>query len=110
MRIYVENKLPEPTSHALARRPLPNGMDGVAGLTQPHIEPGETFKYEFTVRQHGTHMYHPHFDEMVQQSMGMMGFLIFHPRSAAAPHRSRLRHLPERVVHQARAPPRPTPR
>ena len=26
-------------------------------------------------------MYHPHFDEMVQQSMGMMGFLIFHPRN-----------------------------
>jgi hypothetical protein len=56
-------------------------MDGVSGLTQPRIEPGQTFKYEFTVRQHGTHMYHPHFDEMVQQSMGLMGFLIFHPRT-----------------------------
>jgi hypothetical protein len=80
VRILVTNKLPERTSvhwHAVL---LPNGMDGVAGLNQRRIEPGQTFKYEFVVRQHGTHMYHPHFDEMVQQSMGMMGFLIFHPR------------------------------
>jgi manganese oxidase len=80
LRIYVENRLPEPTSIHWHGVVLPNGMDGVAGLTQRRIEPGETFKYEFRVRQHGTHMYHPHFDEMVQFSMGMMGFLIFHPR------------------------------
>ena len=80
VRMYVENRLPEPTSVHWHGVLLPNGMDGVAGLNQPRIEPGETFKYEFTVRQHGTQMYHPHFDEMVQQSMGMMGFLIFHPR------------------------------
>ncbi|MDQ5870688.1 MAG: copper oxidase [Acidobacteriota bacterium] len=80
VRMYVENRLPEPTSVHWHGVLLPNGMDGVAGLNQRRIEPGETFKYEFTVRQHGTQMYHPHFDEMVQQSMGMMGFLIFHPR------------------------------
>jgi manganese oxidase len=80
VRIYVENRLPEPTSVHWHGVLLPNGMDGVAGLNQRRIEPGETFKYEFQVRQHGTQMYHPHFDEMVQQSMGMMGFLIFHPR------------------------------
>ena len=80
IRIYVENRLPEPTSVHWHGVLLPNGMDGVAGLNQRRIEPGETFKYEFQVRQHGTQMYHPHFDEMVQQSMGMMGFLIFHPR------------------------------
>jgi FtsP/CotA-like multicopper oxidase with cupredoxin domain len=82
VRIYVENRLPEPTSMHWHGVILPNGMDGVVGL-QRRIEPGETFKYEFTVRQHGTHMYHPHFDEMVQQAMGMMGFLIFHPRRPA---------------------------
>ena len=80
VRIYVENRLPEPTSVHWHGVLLPNGMDGVTGLNQPRIEPGQTFKYEFTVRQHGTQMYHPHFDEMVQFSMGMMGFLIFHPR------------------------------
>ena len=81
VRIYVENRLPEPTTVHWHGVLLPNGMDGVAGLNQPRIEPGQTFKYEFTVRQHGTQMYHPHFDEMVQFSMGMMGFLIFHPKT-----------------------------
>ena len=81
VRLYVENRLPEPTSVHWHGVILPNGMDGVAGLNQKSIEPGETFRYEFTVRQFGTQMYHPHFDEMVQQSMGMMGLLIFHPRN-----------------------------
>jgi FtsP/CotA-like multicopper oxidase with cupredoxin domain len=80
VRIYLENRLPEPTSMHWHGVILPNGMDGVVGVNQRPIEPGQTFKYEFTVRQNGTQMYHPHFDEMVQQSMGMMGFLIFHPR------------------------------
>jgi len=81
VRIYVENRLPEPTSMHWHGVILPNAMDGVPGLNQLPIEPGATFKYEFTVRQHSTHMYHPHFDEMVQQSLGMMGFLIFHPKN-----------------------------
>ncbi len=55
-------------------------MDGVAGLTQPQIGPGETFAYEFTLKQNGTLMYHPHFDEMAQMAMGMMGFFIIHPQ------------------------------
>jgi hypothetical protein len=80
VRIDVENRLPEPTTVHWHGVLLPNGQDGVAGLNQRPIAPGETFRYEFEVRQHGTHMYHPHFDEMVQQAMGMMGFLVFHPR------------------------------
>src|SRR6185503_3711836 len=82
LRIYVENRLPEATSIHWHGALLPNGMDGVSGLNQRRIEPGETFRYDFDVRQHGTNMYHPHFDEMVQQAMGMMGFLVFHPRRA----------------------------
>ena len=81
VRIYVTNKLPERTSVHWHGVLLPNGMDGVAGLNQPHIEPGETYIYEFTLRQHGTLMYHPHSDEMVQMALGMMGFFIIHPRA-----------------------------
>jgi hypothetical protein len=58
-------------------------MDGVAGLTQPHIQPGKTFVYEFEARRPGTFMYHPHADEMVQMAMGMMGLWITHPREPA---------------------------
>jgi hypothetical protein len=56
-------------------------MDGVAALTQKPIPPGATFKYEFTLKQHGTHMYHPHFDEMTQMGLGTMGSFIIHPRN-----------------------------
>ena len=80
VRIFVSNKLPEHTAvhwHGLF---LPNGMDGVGGLTQKYIEPGETYAYEFDLVQHGTFMYHPHADESVQIALGMEGFFIIHPK------------------------------
>ena len=83
VRILVTNRLKEHTSIHWHGVLLPNGMDGVGGLTQPHIAPGETFAYEFTLRQHGTQMYHPHADELVQMAMGMMGLFIIHPRDGA---------------------------
>jgi FtsP/CotA-like multicopper oxidase with cupredoxin domain len=85
VRIYVTNKLPERTSVHWHGILLPNGMDGVAGLNQPHIEPGETYAYEFTLKQHGVNMYHPHSDEMVQMAMGMMGFFVIHPKVPETP-------------------------
>lgn len=85
VRIYVTNKLPEHTSIHWHGILLPWGMDGVTGLTQPPIKPGETFVYEFTLQQHGTHMYHPHADEMVQMAMGMMGMFIIHPKEPLTP-------------------------
>ena len=80
VRIYVTNRLPEHTTIHWHGIDLPSGMDGVGGLTQPQIQPGETYEYEFTLKQHGTHMYHPHADEMVQMAVGMMGLFIIHPR------------------------------
>ncbi len=80
VRIYVTNRLGAPTSVHWHGILLPNGMDGVAGLNQRAIRPGETYKYEFTLRQHGTHMYHSHHDEMTQMAMGLMGLMIIHPR------------------------------
>jgi manganese oxidase len=85
VRILVTNNLPEPTSVHWHGILLPNGMDGVAGLTQPPIGVGETWAYEFTLRQHGTCMYHPHADEMVQMALGMMGMFIIHPRAPVEP-------------------------
>ena len=58
-------------------------MDGVAGLTQKAIPPGKTFKYEFTMKKPGTFMYHPHFDEMTQIALGMVGMIVVHPQRAA---------------------------
>jgi FtsP/CotA-like multicopper oxidase with cupredoxin domain len=80
VRIFVTNKLPEHTSIHWHGQRLPNGMDGVTGLTQPGIAPGKTFVYEFEAKRPGTFMYHPHADEMVQMAMGMMGFWVTHPK------------------------------
>jgi FtsP/CotA-like multicopper oxidase with cupredoxin domain len=80
LRIFVTNRLPESTTIHWHGQRLPNGMDGVTGLTQPTIPPGKTFVYEFVARRPGTFMYHPHTDEMVQMAMGMMGFWVTHPR------------------------------
>lgn len=85
VRIYVTNRLAAPTTvhwHGLI---LPSGMDGVGGVSQTSIKQGETFRYEFTLRQHGTYMYHSHHDEMTQMQLGMMGMFIIHPKKPAGP-------------------------
>ena len=83
VRIVVENHLPEvfaPHWHGLE---VPRGMDGVPGIEQDPIEPGESFTYEFTLHQNGTFFYHSHM--AMQEMMGMIGFFIVHPRVAHAP-------------------------
>src|SRR6266446_7085992 len=85
VRIYVTNKLPENTSIHWHGVFVPSGMDGVAGLSQKNIEPAETYKYEFKLRQHGTYMYHSHSDDMIQIALGMMGMFIIHPRTPTSP-------------------------
>jgi manganese oxidase len=79
VRIFVTNRLPEATSIHWHGQRLPNGMDGVSGLNQPSIKPGQTFVYEFRAQRAGTFMYHPHADETTQMAMGMMGFWVTHP-------------------------------
>lgn len=85
VRIYVTNRLPEPTTMHWHGVILPNGMDGVSGLTQKPIQPGETFLYEFTFKDAGTFMYHPHYDEMTQMALGMNGMIVVHPRAPKGP-------------------------
>ncbi len=80
VRLYVTNRLPEHTTVHWHGILLPSGMDGIGGMTQPHIPSGKTFVYEFTLLRSGTHMYHPHADEMTQMAMGMMGLFIIHPK------------------------------
>ncbi len=85
VRIYVTNKLPAPTTVHWHGIILPSGMDGVGGLNQPPINPGETFKYEFPLLHPGTFMYHSHHDEMTQMAMGLMGMFIVHPKNPTTP-------------------------
>jgi len=80
IRIFVTNKLPEPTAIHWHGIMLPSGMDGVSGLTQPVIPVGKTFVYEFTLLRSGSHFYHTHLDEQLQLAMGMYGCLVVHPK------------------------------
>jgi FtsP/CotA-like multicopper oxidase with cupredoxin domain len=76
VRVVVWNGLPEDTTVHWHGIRLPNAMDGVPGLTQPPIRPGEQFVYEFTPPDAGTFWYHPHADSLQQLGRGMAGALI----------------------------------
>ena len=76
VRIVVENRLAEDTTVHWHGIRLPIAMDGVPGLTQPPIRPGESFIYEFTPPDAGTFWYHPHADSLQQLGRGLAGALI----------------------------------
>jgi len=78
-RFVVINEMTQPTAihwHGLI---VPNSMDGVPFITQEPIMPGETFTYEFTARNAGTHMYHSHINAVEQVTKGMLGGFIIKP-------------------------------
>jgi FtsP/CotA-like multicopper oxidase with cupredoxin domain len=81
VRIYFRNELPEHSSvhwHGLI---VPNSMDGVGLLTQPGVQPGETFVYEFEIpNTPGSFMYHSHMNDLGQMGMGLVGAFIVDPR------------------------------
>lgn len=83
--VHFKNSLPESTSIHWHGLRVPNGMDGVPGVTQPPIEPGEEFRYEFTVNDAGTYWYHPHINSTNQVGWGMYGgFVVEDPSDPEA--------------------------
>jgi hypothetical protein len=83
VRIVFENRLPEFTTVHWHGLEVPIGMDGVPAISQPVVEPGGRFTYEFTIHQHGTFFYHSH--GAMQEMMGMLGLFIIHPKTPYAP-------------------------
>ncbi len=80
VRILVVNELPEPTTIHWHGLEVPNSQDGAGGVTQYPILPGETGTYEFTVYQSGTFLYHSGFNVTKQDSYGVAGFFVAHPK------------------------------
>jgi FtsP/CotA-like multicopper oxidase with cupredoxin domain len=74
--VVLHNELPEPTLIHFHGQIVPNAMDGVPAITQPAVMPGESFTYEFRVRNAGSHMYHSHFMAEHQVPMGLLGAFI----------------------------------
>ena len=84
IRIVVKNDLPDPTTIHWHGVEVPNAMDGVPGVTQDPILPGESFTYEFIAKPAGTFMYHSHFESDVQVSAGLYAPLIIDPKTPEA--------------------------
>jgi len=83
IRILFENRLPEPTSIHWHGLELPIDMDGVPGIGQQPVMPGERFVYEFQLHQNGTFFYHSHM--AMQEMVGMLGGFVIHPKTAYSP-------------------------
>jgi FtsP/CotA-like multicopper oxidase with cupredoxin domain len=83
VRIIVKNELDDPTTVHWHGVEVPNNMDGVPGVTQEPIQPGETFIYEFTAKPAGTFMYHSHFEGDIQVSAGLYAPFIIDPKDSS---------------------------
>jgi len=80
IRVVLHNKLEESTAIHFHGLNVPNSVDGVPGLTQDLVKPGESYSYEFDVPNAGTHMYHSHMNGATQIPMGLLGGLIVEGR------------------------------
>jgi len=83
VRITIINHFPAGTAihwHGLL---IPTEADGVPGVGQKPIMPGQTFTYDFTVHDQdvGTHMYHSHYDDLIQVPGGLYGAFVVDPRA-----------------------------
>lgn len=76
VKVRFKNELEESTSIHWHGIRIENSMDGVSGLTQKAVEPGETFNYNFTAPDAGTYWYHAHNRSWNQVARGLYGALI----------------------------------
>ncbi|MCF8062674.1 MAG: multicopper oxidase family protein [Deltaproteobacteria bacterium] len=84
IRVVLRNYLPEEASIHWHGVPVPNRMDGVPGVTQNGVRPGESFLYEFEARPAGTYIYHSHAGYQLDQ--GLYGAFIIEPAKESGSH------------------------
>ncbi|MEM8973252.1 MAG: multicopper oxidase domain-containing protein, partial [Pseudomonadota bacterium] len=80
--VDLVNELPQPTTIHWHGVRINNAMDGVAGLTQKPVAPGDRFAYRFTPPDAGTYWYHPHNRTWEQLARGLQGPLIVEEANA----------------------------
>ncbi|MBV8595175.1 MAG: multicopper oxidase domain-containing protein [Candidatus Eremiobacteraeota bacterium] len=76
VRVVLVNDLPAPTTVHFHGLPVDPDMDGVPGMSQNAVQPGQSFVYEFTARDAGTYIYHTHFDDLNQLDRGLYGAVV----------------------------------
>ena len=74
--VHFANRLPEPTTVHWHGVRVPIEMDGVPGISQPEVKPGESFVYDFVLRDAGLYWYHPHVMSAAQVGFGLYGALL----------------------------------
>jgi len=79
VRFVVHNEMDQSTSIHWHGVDVPNDQDGVPFITQPVIAPGETYTYEYTIPNYGSHMYHAHHNSLEQVISGLLGAFIIEP-------------------------------
>jgi manganese oxidase len=84
VRIVVTNGMDENHTTHWHGLFVPNRMDGVPGISQDPIPPGESFTYEFTVNPAGTRLYHSHFNAMSQEGSVLYGMFVIEERNPPA--------------------------
>ena len=84
VRVVFRNELPESTSLHWHGFEDEIGFDGMPGISQEPVKPGETFVYQFLIKQEGTFFYHSHM--AMQEMAGMLGAFIMHPKVPYRPH------------------------
>lgn len=84
VRVILKNELPESTVIHFHGLELPNDQDGVPFITQPPVKPGQSYTYEFTVPNSGSHMYHSHHNAAKQVGLGLLGAFIVEPKRSRA--------------------------
>jgi FtsP/CotA-like multicopper oxidase with cupredoxin domain len=80
LRVHFVNRLPQETTIHWHGVRVPNAMDGVPHVTQPPVQPGESFTYAFTPKDAGTYWFHPHVRGSEQVERGLHGVLIVEDR------------------------------
>ena len=84
VRVVLKNELEQSTAIHFHGVEAPNDQDGVPFITQPPVKPGETYTYEFTAPNPGSHMYHSHHNAAEQVGQGLLGAFIIEPRRKRA--------------------------
>jgi FtsP/CotA-like multicopper oxidase with cupredoxin domain len=74
--VHFVNELDAPTTIHWHGVRVPIEMDGVPGISQPEVKKGESFTYDFVVKDASLYWYHPHVESAAQVGYGLYGPLL----------------------------------
>ncbi|MNC06589.1 Copper resistance protein A precursor [compost metagenome] len=85
VQVTLKNELKVPVTIHWHGYPVSSETDGVPGVSQDAVGPGETFTYSFSADVAGTYWYHSHQESSEQVDKGLYGALIVEAKDAAKP-------------------------